>query len=62
MRDNGIDALVTKNSGGAMTQAKLDAADEAGVPVIMVDRPALPDGVASVHTVDAAVDWVRARR
>ncbi|MFI2841962.1 MULTISPECIES: cobalt-precorrin-6A reductase [Mycolicibacterium] len=62
LRDNGIDALVTKNSGGAMTQAKLDAADEAGVPVIMVDRPALPDGVASVHTVDAAVDWVRARR
>ncbi|MEH3128590.1 MAG: cobalt-precorrin-6A reductase [Mycolicibacterium neoaurum] len=62
LRDNGIDALVTKNSGGAMTQAKLDAAGQAGVPVIMVDRPALPDGVASVHTVDAAVDWVHARR
>lgn len=62
LRDNGIDALVTKNSGGAMTQAKLDAARQAGVPVIMVDRPALPDGVASVHTVDAAVDWVHARR
>ncbi|TQK27087.1 cobalt-precorrin-6A reductase [Arthrobacter sp. SLBN-53] len=62
LRENGIDALVTKNSGGAMTQAKLDAAGQAGVPVIMVDRPALPDGVASVHTVDAAVEWVRSRR
>lgn len=61
LRDNGIDALVTKNSGGSMTRAKLDAAARAGVAVIMVDRPALPAGVACVDTVDAAVDWVRAR-
>ena len=54
-----IDALVTKNSGGGMTRAKLDAARELGVPVIMVDRPALPDGVHAVPTVDEAVDWVR---
>lgn len=58
LREHGIDALVTKNSGGAMTHAKLDAAAEVGVPVIMVNRPALPGGVRTVHTVDAAVDWL----
>ncbi|WP_018179297.1 cobalt-precorrin-6A reductase [Jongsikchunia kroppenstedtii] len=54
----GVDHLVTKNSGGSMTSAKLTAARDAGVPVIMVRRPALPDGVAAVDSVDAAVGWV----
>lgn len=62
LREFGIDALVTKNSGGAMTHAKLEAAAETGVPVIMVSRPALPDGVQVVHTVDAAVDWLTGLR
>lgn len=61
MREHGVDALVTKNSGGDMTRAKLDAADHLGVDVVMVDRPALPAGVPTVATVEAAVDWVRAR-
>ncbi len=59
MREHGIDALVTKNSGGDMTRAKLDAAAELGVPVIMVRRPALPTGVRVVHSVDAALAWLR---
>ena len=62
LREFGIDALVTKNSGGAMTHAKLEAAAELGVPVIMVSRPALPAGVRVVHTVDAAVDWLSGLR
>jgi precorrin-6A/cobalt-precorrin-6A reductase len=61
MREHGVDALVTKNSGGDMTRAKLDAAEHLGVVVVMVDRPALPDGVTTVATVGAAADWVRAR-
>jgi precorrin-6A/cobalt-precorrin-6A reductase len=61
LRANRIDALVTKNSGGDMTRAKLDAARDLGVAVIMVDRPALPDGVRAVPTVDEAVDWVSSR-
>ena len=61
LTEHRIDALVTKNSGGAMTQPKLDAAAAAGVPVIMVDRPALPAGVRTVGTVDDAVAWVRER-
>ena len=62
LRDHRIDALVTKNSGGDMTRAKLDAADALGVAVVMVDRPTLPDGVCTVSTVEAAVDWVSSRR
>jgi precorrin-6A/cobalt-precorrin-6A reductase len=60
LRLHRIDALVTKNSGGDMTRAKVDAADALGVPVIMVDRPPLPDGVLAVPTVAAAEAWVRA--
>jgi precorrin-6A/cobalt-precorrin-6A reductase len=56
-----IDVLVTKNSGGDMTRAKLDAARELGVPIVMVDRPALPDGVHAVASVDEAVAWVSSR-
>jgi precorrin-6A/cobalt-precorrin-6A reductase len=59
LREHRIDALVTKNSGGAMTRAKLDAAAALGVAVVMVDRPPLPAGVTTVSTVDEAVAWVR---
>jgi precorrin-6A/cobalt-precorrin-6A reductase len=58
LRDHRIDALVTKNSGGAMTRPKLDAAATLGVAVVMVDRPALPAGVTTVGTVDDAAAWV----
>ncbi|CQD20355.1 cobalt-precorrin-6x reductase [Mycolicibacterium conceptionense] len=59
LREHRIDALVTKNSGGAMTEPKLRAAETAGVPVVMVDRPPLPPGVRAVATVEEAVEWVR---
>jgi precorrin-6A/cobalt-precorrin-6A reductase len=58
LRDHRIDALVTKNSGGAMTRPKLDAAATLGIAVVMVDRPPLPIGVTTVNTVDDAVRWV----
>ncbi len=61
LRDHRIEALVTKNSGGALTRAKLDAARELGVDVVMIGRPALPVGVAVVNSVDAAVEWVLSR-
>ena len=41
-----------------MTRPKLDAAAALGVPVVMIDRPALPAGVEAVATVDEAVAWV----
>jgi precorrin-6A/cobalt-precorrin-6A reductase len=42
-----------------MTAAKLTAARERGIPVVMVDRPARALGVPTVSTVDAAVAWLR---
>ncbi|KLO26675.1 cobalt-precorrin-6A reductase [Mycobacterium haemophilum] len=58
LREHRIDALVTKNSGGDMTRAKLDAAAALDVPVVMVQRPPLPDGVTNVGTVQEVADWV----
>ena len=57
LRSRGIEVLVTKNSGGTMTRAKLDAASSLGADVLMVQRPALPDGVAVVNSVQDAVAW-----
>ncbi|MFG1704230.1 cobalt-precorrin-6A reductase [Nonomuraea sp. M3C6] len=59
IREHRLDVLVTKDSGGRMTTAKLVAARELGLPVIMVDRPPLPSGVRLVTTVDAAAAWVQ---
>lgn len=58
LREHRIDALVTKNSGGDMTRAKLDAAAALNITVVMVARPPLPDGVYAVGTVREAADWV----
>jgi precorrin-6A/cobalt-precorrin-6A reductase len=53
-----IDALVTKNSGGNMTRAKLDAAAALEIPVVMVARPPLPVGVTTVGSVEEAAEWL----
>ncbi|BBZ43856.1 cobalt-precorrin-6A reductase [Mycobacterium parmense] len=58
LRDHRIEALVTKNSGGDMTRAKLDAAGALGIPVVMVARPPLPAGVVTAASVDEATSWV----
>lgn len=60
MRDHEIDLLVAKDSGGTAAAPKLDAARSLGVPVVMVDRPAGPDG-PTVTTVDAAMAWLGAQ-
>jgi precorrin-6A/cobalt-precorrin-6A reductase len=58
MRTHGVVVLATKNSGGPMTAAKLTAARDLALPVVMVERPALPAGAVCVHTVDAALAWL----
>ena len=58
MRDRGIDVLVTKNSGGALTAAKLAAARELAIPVVMVARTPIPAGVESTSDLEVAAAWV----
>jgi precorrin-6A/cobalt-precorrin-6A reductase len=57
LEDHAIDVLVCKASGGAATEAKIVAARELGLPVIMVRRPPREPGEA-VETVAAALDWL----
>jgi precorrin-6A/cobalt-precorrin-6A reductase len=57
LREHAVDALVTKNSGGEATAAKLTAARTLGVPVVMIRRPPQPTGPV-VTTVDEAEAWL----
>lgn len=54
----GVSALVTKNSGGSATFAKLEAAAEVGVAVVMVDRPQPMLGIETVADAEAALRWL----
>lgn len=56
-----IDVLITRNSGGESSEAKLAAARELGIPVVMVDRPDSPDAPETVHSVDEAARWLVGR-
>jgi precorrin-6A/cobalt-precorrin-6A reductase len=57
MREHRVDVLVTKDSGGALTEAKLAAARDLGLPVVVVDRPPAGDG-PSVPDVDGVLRWL----
>ncbi|MGN6162169.1 MAG: cobalt-precorrin-6A reductase [Marmoricola sp.] len=59
MREHGVDAVITKNSGGTFTWPKMEAAAQLGVAVIVVQRPRSSAQVATVHDVGAAAAWVR---
>ncbi len=53
-----IGAIVSKNSGGDATYAKIIAARELGIPVVMVQRPSRPDG-EQVSDVAAVLNWLQ---
>ncbi|NHC46158.1 cobalt-precorrin-6A reductase [Motilibacter aurantiacus] len=59
LRSEAVDVVVTKDSGGTSTAAKLAAARALALPVVMVERPVLPP-VARAESVDAAAAWVSA--
>lgn len=57
LRSRSIDHLVCRNSGGKASYAKLEAARQLSIPVIMIDRPTAPGGrvFQSVDDVAAAI-------
>ena len=61
MRDEQVDALVTKNSGGAATEAKLSAARALGIEMIVVERPQA-GAVPVYETLDGILAWIEAHR
>ncbi|NJM48103.1 MAG: cobalt-precorrin-6A reductase [Alkalinema sp. RU_4_3] len=60
LKRHAIDLVVSKNSGGPATYAKIEAARQLGLGVVMIDRPAIPES-ETVETVAGAIDWLRSR-
>lgn len=57
LQEHKIKAIVSKNSGGDATYAKILAARELGIPVVMVQRPPIPNS-DRVETVEDALAWI----
>ncbi len=52
-----VQIVVSKNAGGTGARAKIDAARALGLPVVMIDRPALPARLELADAV-AVMDWI----
>jgi precorrin-6A/cobalt-precorrin-6A reductase len=61
MRAEGVEVLITKNSGGSATEAKIVAGRSLGIDVVMIERP-VAGGGPSFETVDAVMDWIEGHR
>lgn len=57
MQAHAIDLVVCKNAGGKGAEAKLIAARQLGLPVLMIDRPAIPDR-AEVYYPKDVLAWL----
>jgi precorrin-6A/cobalt-precorrin-6A reductase len=57
MASRRIDILVARNSGGTGARAKIDAARELGIPVILIARPALPERTRA-ESVEDVMAWL----
>ena len=58
LEEQKIDVLITKNAGGDGARAKLDAARELGIQVVMIDRPVYPERI-EFTSIDAVMNWVQ---
>lgn len=61
MREEAIEILVSKNSGGAATYPKIEAARRLGVKAVMLKRPPSGD-VRTLHDLDTTLGWIEAHR
>ena len=61
MESERVEALVTKNSGGRATYAKIEAARRLAIDVVIVRRPAAAEAETMVD-LDAVVSWILAHR
>ena len=59
--DHAVDVLLSKDSGGTHTVAKLDAAGDLGISVVIIKRPERPPA-SVVSTVSEAAVWCRSRQ
>ncbi len=59
MKRHGITLIVARNAGGTGAEAKLTAARDLGLPVILIDRPAIPPRPVTA-SVDEALRWCHA--
>lgn len=57
LRNHAIDLVVCKNAGGSGARAKLLAARDLGLPVLMIERPKLPDRT-EFHRPEEVLDWI----
>jgi len=57
LRTHRIDRIVSKNSGGPATYAKIEAARALGLPVVMVERPARP-ATDTADSLEAVTAWL----
>ncbi len=55
-----IDTIVSKNSGGSATYAKIIAARELGIKVVMLKRPTVPIG-EQVEDTESAISWLASK-
>lgn len=60
LREQGVKMLVTKNSGGAQTYAKIEAARLEKVSVLVIQRPPL-EPMESADSIDQVLDWLKIR-
>jgi precorrin-6A/cobalt-precorrin-6A reductase len=60
LKDERIEVVVSMNSGGAATYAKIEAARELGLPVVMIARPHKAQGHV-VQSAEEAIAWLGQR-
>jgi precorrin-6A/cobalt-precorrin-6A reductase len=61
MREEGIDIVVSKNSGGAATYSKIEAARRLRLPVVMLRRPDAPN-VRKTSSLGDVLAWIDSHR